>query len=99
MRRPPKVAPLPAPTPAAALQAVPLVQVTLMPPVASTLAPLIGLTLPNARALDETVQLAVTVASTLSVVLVVAAKAGVAVSATRRMPARRPVAVLVNMSV
>ena len=44
-----------------------------MVPAASTSEPLSGLTLPNDSALDETEQLAVTVASTLSVVLVVAA--------------------------
>src|SRR5688572_29058894 len=88
MRRSAKLAPLPEPTPAVASQSVPLVQVTLMPPAASTSEPLSGLTLPNDSALDETEQLAVTVASTLSVVLVVAAKAGAGARAASSAPAR-----------
>jgi hypothetical protein len=61
--------------PAAAAQAVPLVQETLRPPVPSTLEPLSVLTLPKARGVVETVQLAVTVAETLRVPFVVCAKA------------------------
>src|SRR4051812_25452313 len=79
--------------PAVAVHAVPLVQVTVIPPVASTFEPLIGLMLPNAIALVDRVQLAVTVASTLSVELVVAAKAGWASmkgAAMSSAPARWP---------
>ena len=52
---------------------MPLVQVTERPPVLSTLEPLSVSTLPKASALVETVQLAVTVAETLSVEVAVAA--------------------------
>jgi hypothetical protein len=54
-------------------QGVPLVQRIERPPVLSTSAPLIVLTLPKAKAVVETVQLAVTVAVTLIVELAVAA--------------------------
>jgi hypothetical protein len=60
-----KLAPEPAPTPAEADQAVPLVQVIESPPVPSTFDPEMVSTLPKARAEVETVQLAVTVAVTL----------------------------------
>src|SRR5215217_766963 len=74
MRRLASVAPVPAPALAAALQPEPLVQVTLTDPVASV-APESVLTLPKATAVVETVQFAVTVALTPSVLLCVPAKA------------------------
>jgi hypothetical protein len=82
MRRAVKLAPLPEPTPAAADQDVPLVQVTLKLPVASAFEPEIGLTLPNETLPAETVQFAVTVASTLSVELATAAEAADGARAT-----------------
>jgi hypothetical protein len=70
-----KLAPEPAPIPAAAVQALPLVQVIESPPLASTFEAEVESTLPKAIALVETVQLAVTVALVASVPLAVPATA------------------------
>jgi hypothetical protein len=82
MRRLAKLAPLPPPMPAVAVQDDPLVQAMLTPPVPVTAVALKVSTTPKASGVDVIVQLAFTVALTGRFVLLLSAWAGLAKAAT-----------------